>query len=144
MHCSVSINLTFQKEKTMKTRTMLLAVTLIMGCIMAVAGLAYSFTAGAHGKSQYLSASPTPTPKPAPKRVNLQCKNGGSQQDVAKDPDIINNTGKAIPVGTKLYWTASDGDKGTLVLETALAPNGKVRISGTPGQVYTCKAWYMK
>ena len=128
----------------MKIRTILLAATLIMGCMTAVTGLAYSFTAGTHEKSTYLSVSPTPTPTPAPKRVYLQCRNYGGQQDVSKNPDIINNTTKTVPAGTKLYWTASDGDKGTLVLDSALAPNGKVGVLGQAGQSYTCRAWYMK
>ena len=116
----------------MKIRTMLFAAAFTLASLMAASAFAHSFTTA--GSSSLV----------APKRVYLQCRNYGGQQDVSKNPDIINNTGKTVPTGTKLYWTASDGDKGTLMLQAPLAPNAKVGVIGTAGQSYTCRAWYMK
>ena len=46
----------------------------------------------------------------------LGCKNPGSHQDVAKTPTITNSTNQTLAVGKKVYWSASDGDKGTISL----------------------------
>jgi hypothetical protein len=129
-----------EKEMTMKIRTMFLAAALTISSIMTVSGLAYTLTAGAESKDNSLSAGSNMMGT----RVLLQCKNYGGHQDVSKNPDIINITDKTIPKGKKLSWTASDGDKGSIVLDKPLPPNGKVGVIGTAGQSYTCKAWYIK
>jgi hypothetical protein len=123
----------------MKIRTMWLAATLTLGSIMAVSGLAHSLAAGAQGTFQYMAAG-----SPMLTKVSLQCRNYGGQQDVSKNPDIINTTDKTLPAGKKLFWSASDGDNGMIVLEAPLPPQGKVGVTGKPGQSYTCKAWYWK
>ena|ERR1700752_423731 len=76
--------------------------------------------------------------------VMLQCRNYGGQQDVAKNPDIINSTQQIIPSGKTLYWKSSDGDSGSVKLSKALAPGGKVGVNGKPGQSYSCTAWMSK
>jgi len=76
--------------------------------------------------------------------VVLQCRNYGGQQDVAKNPDIINTTKATIPSGKTLYWKSTDGDSGSVVLQKALAPGGKVGVNGKPGQSYSCTAWMTK
>ena len=76
--------------------------------------------------------------------VILKCRNYGGQQDVAKNPDIINSTQKSLPAGKTLYWKSTDGDSGSVVLSKALAPGGKVGVTGKPGQSYTCSAWTTK
>ena len=73
--------------------------------------------------------------------IVLQCRNYGGQQDVSKDPDIINSSNKTIASGKTLYWSSSDGDSGSVKLDHALAPGGKVGVNGKAGQSYTCKAW---
>lgn len=76
--------------------------------------------------------------------IILKCRNYGGQQDVSKNPDIINSTTKTIPSGKTLYWKSTDGDAGSVVLDHALAPGGKLGVNGKPGQSYTCSAWMMK
>jgi hypothetical protein len=76
--------------------------------------------------------------------VILQCRNYGGQQDVAKNPDIINSTKQTIPSGKTLFWKSTDGDSGSIVLDHSLAPGGKVGVNGKPGQSYTCTAWTAK
>jgi len=76
--------------------------------------------------------------------VILQCRNYGGQQDVAKNPDIINSTKQTIPSGKTLFWKSSDGDSGSVVLSQALPPGGKVGVNGKPGQSYSCTAWTNK
>ena len=76
--------------------------------------------------------------------IILQCHNYGGQQDVAKNPDIINSTQQTIPKGKTLYWKSTDGDSGSVVLDKALAPGGKVGVNGKPGQSYSCTAWMNK
>ena len=73
--------------------------------------------------------------------VQLDCANPGGHQDVAKTPMVTNNTGKPIKKGTRLTWTASDGDKGQMILDSDLATGARVEMRGHPGQNYTCQAW---
>lgn len=75
--------------------------------------------------------------------ISLKCQNPGTHQDVAKDPDITNIT-KTLAAGKKIFWSASDGDSGSLTLSSPLAPGKSVQVTGQPGQVYTCKAWTFK
>jgi hypothetical protein len=76
--------------------------------------------------------------------IILKCRNYGGQQDVAKNPDIINSTLKILPKGKTLYWKSTDGDSGSVVLSKALGPGDKVGVNGKPGQSYTCTAWTTK
>lgn len=48
--------------------------------------------------------------------IILKCRNYGGQQDVAKNPYIVNSTQKTLPSGKTLYWKSSDGDSGSVVL----------------------------
>ena len=122
----------------MKVRTMLLTVALTVGSVTAATTLAWSpvscqqtnTTKGKNGRTH--------------NNIALQCTNPGGQQDVSKTPNIKNSTPKKIPAGKTLYWESSDGDSGTLVLTTALAPGDKVGVTGKPGQSYTCIAWTTK
>ena len=120
----------------MKIKTTLLAGFMVLGILAAVAILADPFTARAQSKSTGIS-----TTQRRPTSVALQCRNYGGQQDVSKNPDIINSTKQTIPSGRTLYWKATDGDKGSVVLNQSLAPGGKVGVNGKPGQSYTCTAW---
>ena len=124
----------------MKFRTMLLTAALTLGSLTAVPGLANPST---ESSPQDGRISPIVSPKVMP-TVNLQCRNYGGQQDVSKNPDITNSTRKTIPSGKTLYWKSSDGDGGSVVLDHALAPRGKVGVNGHPGQSYTCTAWMAK
>ncbi|HEY8224032.1 MAG TPA: hypothetical protein VIG25_02065 [Pyrinomonadaceae bacterium] len=76
--------------------------------------------------------------------ISLKCQNPGTHQDVAKDPDITNITIQTLAAGKKIFWSASDGDSGSLTLSSPLAPGKSVQVTGQPGQVYTCKAWTFK
>jgi hypothetical protein len=78
------------------------------------------------------------------KTVKLPCANPGGHQDVAKTPYISNNTGQTLKKGTRLSWTASDGDKGQMILNSDLAAGASVAMRGHPGQNYTCQAWTIK
>jgi hypothetical protein len=115
----------------MKIKNAIFAGLLAMA-LFAGAGI-FAVNTGAQGP---ISASPRRSAA-----IVLQCRNYGGQQDVSKNPDIINTSHKTIPSGKKLYWSATDGDSGSVVLDHALAPGAKVGVNGKPGQSYTCKAW---
>jgi len=74
--------------------------------------------------------------------INLECRNPSTSQDIAKTPIIRNTTENWLAKGTKILWTASDGDQGTIILQNSLEPggHGEVQGVGKPGQVYTCTA----
>ncbi len=73
-------------------------------------------------------------------RVSLSCRNPGSHQDVAKNPIITNNTRNPISSSTRVYWEATDGDKGFV--------QGPFKIGesksglGNAGNGYQCSAYY--
>ena len=71
--------------------------------------------------------------------VAITCTNPGSSQDVAKTPSLTNSTSAKIPAGRMLFFKASDGDVGTLLLPADLAPGASVKLQGAkPGQAYSC------
>src|SRR5882724_1538369 len=109
----------------MKVRTMLLAGFFTLGSVGALASVTQPADA------QRSSAKRVP-----PVKLSLQCRNYGGQQDVSKNPDIVNSSKQSIPSGKTLYWQATDGDKGSVVLDHTLAPGGKVGVNGKPGQSY--------
>jgi len=104
--------------------------TLLFSFALSIASV--SFVTAQEGRS----ARPART---AP--VMLQCRNYGGQQDVSKNPDIINSTLNTIPSGKTLYWKSSDGDSGSVKLSKALPSGGKVGVTGKAGQSYSCTAW---
>ena len=72
--------------------------------------------------------------------IEIECRNPHTSQDITKTPRIKNTTGKILAKGAKILWTASDGDKGTIILQKSLASNIEVQGIGKAGQVYTCTA----
>jgi hypothetical protein len=75
--------------------------------------------------------------------VALQCSNPGSHQDVSKTPSLTNNTGAAIPKGHVISWKASDGDHGSIKLESDLAPGASLTVMGQPNNGYSCSASFL-
>ena len=118
----------------MKTRNTFFAASLAAAVLLAATSFVLS--AGAQRKVGGISTTPNRTAA-----IILQCRNYGGQQDVSKNPDIINSTNKTIASGKRVYWSATDGDSGSVVLSQALAPGAKVGVNGKPGQSYSCKAW---
>jgi hypothetical protein len=116
----------------MKVRTMLIAGMFALASLGAVATFVHPSTVDAQG----ISAKRT-----HPVKLSLQCRNYGGQQDVSKNPDIINSSKQTIPSGKTLYWQSTDGDSGSVMLNKAMAPGGKVGVNGKAGQSYTCTAW---
>lgn len=93
------------------------------------------------GSGSIVQAEPLKTFKAL---TDLECRNPHSHQDIGKTPIIRNSTDRWLPKGTQILWTASDGDKGTIVLTKALSPHAQddneVQGVGETGKIYTCKA----
>lgn len=75
------------------------------------------------------------------RRVSVDCENPGTHQDVAKTPEITNTSRHDIAANVKIYWEASDGDKGYIL--GPLKKNKSVSGLGEPGNSYTCTAYYL-
>jgi hypothetical protein len=118
----------------MKTRNTFFAA--IFAAAVLIAATSFVLSAGAQTQSGGISTTPRRTAA-----IILQCRNYGGQQDVSKNPDIINTSNKTIASGKRLYWSATDGDSGSVVLTKAFAPGDKVGVNGKAGQSYSCKAW---
>ena len=118
------------KIKTMALATILMLGSVITGVALVLPNAAPATNAGNDNRAIMKSVG----------TIQLQCDNGGGQQDVAKTPFVTNSTGKTLPKGRKLYWQSSDGDKGVIQLDKALKP-GEIAIGrGRPGQSYQCTA----
>jgi cell division septal protein FtsQ len=126
-----------KRGKTLKTKIMLFTGMFVMGVLMAGLALTISYAANpsANNSNTIVSTGNRTV------SMKLQCKNPGSQQDVGKTPNIINNTTKTIPKGQKVYWKTNKGENGEIELTSPLAPGGSVSGLGQAGQVYTCTAW---
>jgi hypothetical protein len=124
-----------RKRTMMKIKTMVLATVLVLGSV--ITGLAVvlpgSANAASMGNDNRDAIRTVGT-------IQLQCDNGGGQQDVAKTPFVTNTTGKTLPKGKKLFWHSTDGDKGVIQLEKALKPGETAIGHGHPGQNYQCTA----
>ncbi|MFN0111062.1 MAG: hypothetical protein ACKVZH_19550 [Blastocatellia bacterium] len=111
--------------------------------IVIAAALSLSLFAQAQNDRPQV-AKPDASKMRVAQKVSLGCKNPGSHQDVAKTPSVSNTTGKVLKKGTKLNWSASDGDKGVITLANDLAAGGSVQAMGSAGNGYTCQAWTMQ
>lgn len=119
----------------MKIKTMALATILMLGFV--VTGLALVSPDAAHATGM---GNDNRNIVKSIGTTQLQCANGGGQQDVAKTPFVTNSTGKTLPKGHRLYWQASDGDKGVIQLDAPLKPGETAVGRGRPGQNYQCTA----
>ena len=118
------------KIKTMALATILMLGSVITGVALVLPSAAPTTSAGNDNRAIMRSVG----------TIQLQCDNGGGQQDVAKTPFVTNSTGKTLPKGRKLYWQSSDGDKGVIQLDKALKPGATAIGRGRPGQSYQCTA----
>ena len=75
------------------------------------------------------------------KKVMLPCKNSGSHQDVAKNMYVTNSSGKTIKKTSLVYYSATDGDKGSQYPDADVLAGKDFTVHGSPGQGYTCQAW---
>ena len=79
-------------------------------------------------------------PSPPAGYYQLECRNPGSHQDVAKTPIIKNTSGKTIPAGEKMSWSSSDGDYRQIDVQQNLAPDMEIQGLGSAGNSYSCAA----
>ena len=114
----------------MKNRFFLIASALTIASLMLLTAAAQNI----NPDRRVLRANP----------VKLDCANPGGHQDVAKTPMVTNNTKQTIKKGTRISWTASDGDKGQMVLDSDLGAGASVEMRGHPGQNYSCQAWSIR
>src|SRR5256885_10441024 len=103
------------KETTMKIKNAIFA-SLFAVALLTAAGI-FAVNTGAQGP---ISASPRRSAA-----IVLQCRNYGGQQDVSKNPYIINSSKKTFAAGKKLYWSSSDADSGSVALEHSPDPEPK-------------------
>jgi hypothetical protein len=97
----------------------------------------FAALAGSDASAQTLSPATAITFVP---QVAIECANPGSHQDVAKTPILKNTTGSVIPKGKILRWRSTDGDYGSVQLQSDLAPGAVVRGLGDAGNGYQCTA----
>jgi hypothetical protein len=113
--------------------------------------LVFGLAAAAQNKgSKNPNQSDHKNPPPQGNKIELQCENDGSNQEVRKIPIITNNTSQAIKKGTRIFWTSyintttTVNDNGSRDLDEDLAPGATLKVMGkTAGNNYTCKAWYL-
>ena len=119
--------------------TMIAAVgALVMGSALTVAAVAQS-----NRKIDPPKGPVTPmTTQRAPK-VDIKCTTGNS--DVATKVEVTNNSAAAIPAGKKIFWKASSGVAGQIVLAAPLAVGGKIGgLSNVASYAPTCTAYFIQ
>lgn len=81
-------------------------------------------------------------PPKVKKIVNLGCDS--VQSDIARIVRIFNNTDQAVPKGRTIHWKTDDGDKGSITLQSPLAPGESFdeTFPQTDHSNFSCEAWY--
>src|SRR5436305_610149 len=124
----------------MNTRTLVIAVSGMLS--LAVAAVAVR--ADAELPLQPVQQQVTVVSPMGPYAAKaLTCKNPGSQQDVAKEPILVNTTGATLAKGSIVFWytkpaAGQTAEKGQVELSNALAPGGSIQGHGNPGNGYQC------
>ncbi len=117
-----------QREVTMKSKLMI-----AFGALAVAATLTFS-----------MAASPTP-PQDYKIKMPLACQRALVSSDVIREMSLTNNTGAAVPQGTKVYWKTSDNEEGQIVLRSQLANGSSIKVQDNRGEYqYTCQAWFLK
>jgi hypothetical protein len=83
-------------------------------------------------------------PGPPTVAERLGCRVSGDPIDFPDDLWVVNRSGRALPRGTRIGWSAL-GRSGTHTLRSVLRPGGGVRIAralpGGASPTLPCRAW---
>jgi hypothetical protein len=93
-----------------------------------------------------------PLHKPKPNRlpakateskVMMQCESIGAPAYVVRIMRITNGTDGTLGKGKRLYWSTSDGEKGSMLMPENLSKGQSLRVYDNIGErQYTCDAWF--
>jgi hypothetical protein len=99
-----------------------------------------------------VSGRPLDNPKPhrPPVKSNqvkvlIPCERIGAPSDVVRTMSLTNNTGGTLGKGKRVYWSTSDGEKGSMLIPENLPKGQSLRVYDNIGQhQYTCEAWFFR
>jgi vacuolar-type H+-ATPase subunit B/Vma2 len=98
------------------------------------------------------SGRPLDKPKVKPETVKsnqvksmLPCERIGAPSDVVRTMRLTNDTGNTLAKGKRIYWSTSDGEKGSMLIPENLPKGQSLRVYDNIGQYqYTCEAWIFR
>jgi hypothetical protein len=104
------------------------------------------------GLSFAASARPLDDPKPnrPPVKSNqvkvmVPCERIGAPSDVVRTMSLTNDTGGILAKGKRVYWSTSDGEKGSMLIPENLPKGQSLRVYDNIGQhQYSCEAWFFR
>lgn len=104
------------------------------------------------GLSFAASARPLDDPKPnrPPVKSNqvkvmIPCERIGAPSDVVRTMSLTNDTGGILGKGKRVYWSTSDGEKGSMLIPENLPKDQSLRVYDNIGErQYTCEAWFFR
>jgi hypothetical protein len=101
-----------------------------------------------------VSASARPLDDPKPNRpsvksnqvkVMIPCQRIGAPSDVVRTMSLTNDTGGILSKGKRVYWSTSDGEKGSMLIPENLPKGQSLRVYDNIGEhQYSCEAWFFR
>jgi hypothetical protein len=86
-----------------------------------------------------------PPAKSAQVKVMIPCERIGAPSDVVRTMSLTNDTGNILEKGKRIYWSTSDGEKGSMLIPENLPKGQSLKVYDNIGQhQYTCEAWFFR
>ena len=78
-------------------------------------------------------------------KVNIPCERIGRASDVVRTLRLTNDTNATMSKGKRVYWSTSDGEKGSMLIPENLPKGQSLTVYDQPGKLqYTCEAWFFR
>ncbi len=110
--------------------------------------VASSFTTAARPLDDPQPNRPQPNRPPVKSnlvKVMIPCERIGAPSDVVRTMSLTNDTGDLLAKGKRVYWSTSDGEKGSMLIPENLPKGQSLRVYDNIGQrQYTCEAWFFR
>ncbi|MGA9769335.1 MAG: hypothetical protein WBV94_09860 [Blastocatellia bacterium] len=78
-------------------------------------------------------------------KVNISCERIGTGSDLVRTMRLTNDTNGTISKGERIYWSTSDGEKGSMLIAEAFPKRQRLTVYDQIGHLqYTCEAWFFR
>ena len=77
--------------------------------------------------------------------MNIACERIGAGSDVVRTMRLTNDTNATMSKGRRIYWSTSDGEKGSMLIPENLPKGQSLKVYDQIGNLqYTCEAWFFR
>jgi hypothetical protein len=78
-------------------------------------------------------------------KVLIPCEQIGKASDVVRTMRLTNDTNATMSKGKRIYWSTSDGEKGSMLIPENLPKGQSLKVYDRLGNLqYTCEAWFFR